>query len=150
MESCLTCRHAHRYCSYITIDGLKNSTIWLQSPGQEEFASDALPSISTEINRDTVQVRQTEAGSSCSECWIVQAELGQLGVSSREKEEGVKEGEESNVWEEQLQQELQDMELEGLSGMGEGGGGGEEVDTEAWEAELQEMLDMHSQEPTQN
>ena len=32
---------------------------------------------------------------------------------------------------------------------GEGGeGGGEEVDTEAWEAELQEMLDMHSEEPT--
>lgn len=71
-------------------------------------------------------------------------------MSSREKEGGGEEGEgDSTVWEEQLQQELQDMELEGLSGTGEGRGG-EEVDTEAWEAELQEMLDMHSQEPTQN
>ena len=40
--------------------------------------------------------------------------------------------------------------VQGVSGEGEEGGG-EEVDTEAWEAELQEMLDMHSQEPsTQN
>ena len=30
------------------------------------------------------------------------------------------------------------------------GGGGEEVDSEAWEAELQEMLSMHSEEPAQN
>ena len=73
------------------------------------------------------------------------------------------------MWEEQLQQELQDLDLhevyimpritlrkknvlqigtvQGVGGEGERGGG-EEVDTEAWEAELQEMLDMHSQEPT--
>lgn len=30
--------------------------ITVQSPGHEEFASDALPSVNTEINRDTVQV----------------------------------------------------------------------------------------------
>lgn len=75
----------------------------------------------------------------------MQAELGQLGVSSREKEGGAEEGEDSNAWEKKLQQELEDMELEV-----EGGGGGEVVDSETWEADLQEMLDMHSQEPTQN
>ena len=86
-----------------------------------------------------------------------------MGAEDGEKK-GKSEEVDSSVWEEQLQQELQDLELQvgpwtvanfnpyptvqGVSGEGEGEGGGEEVDTEAWEAELQEMLDMHSQEPT--
>ncbi|CAI8045337.1 Synapse-associated protein 1 [Geodia barretti] len=41
----------------------------VQSPGHEEFASDALPTLTTEISRETVQ-----------------AELGQLGVGSGEEE----------------------------------------------------------------
>ena len=41
------------------------------------------------------------------------------------------------------------LTVQGVSGEGEGGGG-EEVDPEAWEAELQEMLDMHSEPTTQS
>ena len=41
-----------------------------------------------------------------------------------------------------------------MGGGGGGGGGGEEGegegDSEAWEAELQEMLNLHSEEPAQN
>ena len=95
----------------------------------------------------------------CVYVCVLQAELGQLGVGGAEKER-----EESSVWEDELQQELEGLDLQvtqlqpcdsnfnpsvtmqGVSGEGEGGGG-EEVDPETWEAELQEMLDMHSQEP---
>ena len=42
---------------------------------------------------------------------------------------------------------LQTPTVQGVGGEGEGGGR-EEVDAEAWEAELQEMLNMHSEEPT--
>ena len=80
-------------------------------------------------------------------------------------------GEESSVWERELEQELQDLDLQviispfltsinqctlsqGLvSGEGNEGGVEEEtvVDPETWENEIQEMLDMHSDEPpTQN
>ena len=48
-------------------------------------------------------------------------------------------------WEAELQAELCELELQGLElGLeGEGGAGEEE---EAWEAELQQMLDMHSEQ----
>ena len=72
----------------------------------------------------------------------MRAELGQLGMpSSPEK------GEEAE-WEAELQRELKDLELQGieLEGQeGEGGGGGTAGGSQEWEAELQEMLDMHSE-----
>ena len=45
---------------------------------------------------------------------VVQAELGQLGVSSGEKEGGEEGGENipTSVWEEQLEQELNDLDLQ--------------------------------------
>ena len=48
-------------------------------------------------------------------------------------------------WEVELQAELRELELQGLElGLeGEGDAGEEE---EAWEAELQQMLDMHSEQ----
>lgn len=75
----------------------------------------------------------------------MKAELGQLGVpASPEKRDG-----EEAAWEAELQQELRDLELQGIDleeEEGEGGGGGIPGGSEeAWEAELQEMLDMHSE-----
>ena len=73
----------------------------------------------------------------------MRAELGQLGVpASPEKTDG-----EEAAWEAELQQELRDLELQGID-LEEGEGGREGVPVgseEAWEAELQEMLDMHSE-----
>ena len=56
-------------------------------------------------------------------------------------------------WEAELQAELRELELQGLElgleGEGEGPGlgeGGAEEEEEAWEAELQQMLDSHSEQ----
>jgi len=77
----------------------------------------------------------------------VRAELGQLGVPSSPEKKG-----EEAEWEAELQRELKDLELQGieLEGQdGEGSGEGTAGGSEEWEAELQEMLDMHS-EPTKD
>lgn len=105
---------------------LKSLTVFFlctsQSPGTEEFASDALHPAGEEISRESVKV-----------------ELGQLGMaSSPEKGDGGEGG--MHQWEADLQAELRDLDIQGLEE-----GGGEGVEDEAWEAELEQMLDMHSE-----
>lgn len=53
-------------------------------------------------------------------------------------------------WEAELQAELRDLELQGISlGEGEGEGVGSQEESETWEEELQQMLDLHS-DPTKD
>ena len=74
----------------------------------------------------------------------MKAELGQLGVpASPDKKAG------ESQWEADLQAELHDLELQGIEAEGDGGGGGGSQNDEAWEAELEQMLDLHS-EPVQD
>ena len=49
------------FCDALTLSPLSNAVymymcVYVQTPGHEEFASDALQPVSTEINRETMQV----------------------------------------------------------------------------------------------
>ena len=66
----------------------------------------------------------------------MQSELNQLGVSGGERE-GEK-GAAEEAWEAELQADLEGLEL---AGEGEG------LPAEDWEQELEEMLEMHSEQP---
>lgn len=80
----------------------------------EEFASDAFHQGDEIINRESLKT-----------------ELGQLGVASAPKDPVS----DPSTWEDDLQTELKDLDLEG---------GELPENTETWEAELEQMLDMHS------
>ncbi len=76
----------------------------------------------------------------------MKAELGQLGVASSPGTEEGGEGGGVQQWEDDLQAELRELDIQGLEvGEGEGGGGEGAGEDEAWEAELEQMLDMHSE-----
>eukprot|EP00731_Ephydatia_muelleri_P032197 Em0023g704a len=83
----------------------------------EEFASDAFHQGDEIINRESLKT-----------------ELGQLGVTGTSHEPVL----DPSTWEDDLQAELKDLDLQNVEG------GELPEDKEAWEAELEQMLDMHS------